>query len=123
MKNKTPENVIHKKIKPYPIKVTMQNSAKENETFESQIIRLTTAGFQLNLGQTRLLIGESYQVHFQIPLYDTVIKESVKVIKTYTTFKDNQIGEKIYLAELHFLQLDPKSKMDIDRFEKAIKQK
>jgi hypothetical protein len=114
--------VIVKKVKAYPI-TTLIVRADGTPPLRAAILRLNTVGLQLESSQLILKVGEDVKVSFTIPLHGNDVEELMRVIKTTDSYKDLNTGEKIYITELHFKNLNAKHLNFIREFMFAIKQK
>lgn len=117
------DNVKIKKVSPYPI----QAKVFETETtppHTGYILRLTTAGFLIQFNSDFFKVGENHICQFEIPVLHKLVRENVKVIKTYDRFEITENGKvKNYLVEFHFLNLKIDSKSDIVKFVSSIGQR
>ncbi len=121
---KKKENIVTKKIIPYPIKVQIQN-VEINSTLplQGQILRLTSVGFQMEFPQLHFSVGEVYKTELMIPHFQKKISENVRVVKTMDRYLDGKAKQKVYIVEMHFLKLGPINAKAIAEFELAINQK
>ncbi len=134
--------VVVKKVKPYPIPVSIfksenldpqstpttppantNNQSQAGQPILGRIVKLTTIGFQVEVSSSSFYVGQNHQVEFSLPLSNVSIKSNVKVIKTMDRFKDEKATIKEYLVEMHFSNLSKPQIQAIKKFEMDINQK
>lgn len=121
-KNQSEPPVVVKKVRAYPIPADI--SRPDNpQIFKVSIVRVNTLGMQMESPQIILKVGEDINVAFTIPLHGHEINSLMRVVKTTDSYKDLATGQKHYITELHFKNLDPKMSSHIREFMMSIKQK
>lgn len=114
------ENTTTKKVKPYPFQGTLDvNGAKVS----IEIQYLSTQGFLANLKNQMAVVGQHYQVNFELPVLNNLILSPVRAIKTYDRVVDPKLHLVERLAEFHFQGLTEESTQHIVAFLNAIGQK
>lgn len=90
-----------------------------------QIVRLTEVGFLAKLfGYMK--VGDTYNVSFKIPVLETRIAESVRVIKTYESLDGYSAlpgAKKGITVEFHFKNVSDASRSGVKEFISKIGQK
>lgn len=109
------------KVNPYPFDVEL--TGREG-TLKAEALKLVVHGLMLDAQDGVLKVGENYEIHFQLPAEMGILKQDVKVIKTYdrkVPGKDGPITQR--LAEVHFTKpLRDLQKQKVKDFLKRIQQ-
>lgn len=129
------EEVVVKKVQPYPIKCRFEADGK---LFFGNIVKLTTHGFIVELNDIFVSVQQKFLVEFDTPVLGDLISGSVQVVKTYDQYRNTQNipydekGEPIEvdagssvavrIAEFHFKDLMSLQKEKIKKFLVAIGQ-
>lgn len=117
------ENVIVKKVRPYPFNAAFVGSQRN---FIGKVVKLVMHGFMVELGKTVVAPGETFDVTLSLPAKYGQIVARTKVIKTYDRLKGPEMGGATErLVEMHFARY-PLPERDSDKikaFLEAIRQK
>ena len=113
------ENVILKKVSPYPIDIKITG----DKSFVGKIMKLTLVGCLTELGPEVVKVQDDFEYEFVIPVYNKLIKGSLKVVKTYDHYRGSgkDAGTQ-RLGEFHFTSLAENQKEIIRQFLIKIKQ-
>ncbi len=112
------ENIIKKKVKPYPIECVLTGKA---QPVNGKIVKLTEVGFLVNVGREFFRTLEVFTVDFLLPVSKDAISSQVKVITTYDNYKEPN-GASSRLIEMQFTHLPDAQSKSIYNFLVAIKQ-
>jgi hypothetical protein len=122
LKNQNEPPLVVRKIKAYPIPADVIRPGMP-QPLKVSIVRVNTLGMQIESAQLILKVGEDVNVTFTIPIRGHEINSLMRVIKTTDSYKDLTTGQKHYVTELHFKNLDPQLNSHIREFMMTIKQK
>ena len=112
------ENIIKKKVKPYPIECVLTGKA---QPIKANIVKLSERGFLVNVGREFFRTLEVLTVDFLLPVSKDAISSEVKVVKTYDQYKEPN-GASSRLIEMHFTHLPDTQSKSIYNFLVAIRQ-
>lgn len=112
------ENIIKKKVKPYPIDCVITGKA---QPLKAQIVKLSERGFMATVGREIFHTLEVYNVDFLLPVSKDPVSSEVKVITIYDNYKLPN-GESSRLVEMHFTHLPDTQSKSIYNFLVAIRQ-
>ncbi len=115
-------NVVAKGIKPYPIKIFLEDKTGQRLGFTA--LELNLKGMIIDTGEELLTSGQKFLVNFDLPSIKYRVQEYVTIVKTY----DQMIGAKgesehqrRRLAEIQFSSLSDLGRRKIVSFLVAIK--
>lgn len=120
------EEVVVKKINPYPIRATFMLDSQHKPML---ILKLEPRGCIAEIGERELKVRDSGTINFNLPASDTAISVPVQVVKTYSRMRPpskvpNPGQSKTqYLIEVHFLSLPDVKKTAIKNFMAKIGQR
>lgn len=112
------ENVIKKKIKPYPFECVLTGKTQPTK---AQIVKLTDIGFLATVGRDFFKAHDVLQVDFLLPVSKDAVCTQAKVVATYDKYK-NADGTNSRLVEMHFTHLPEDQSKSIYKFLVAIRQ-
>lgn len=114
------ENVIAKKVRPFPIAAQV---AGGEAPVRGNIIKLTPLGFLIEIGANFMKVGEKYEVTFELPVSHFTVKEGVVVVKSYNQFGGDTKagGNLVRVLEMHFRAVSHANKEKITEFLKMVK--
>ncbi len=115
-------NVVVKKVKPYPIKIFLEDQTGQRLGFTA--LELNLKGMIIDTGEELLTAGQKFLVNFDLPSIKYRVQEYITVIKTYDQMVESK-GESEHqrrrLAEIQFSSLSDLGRRKIVTFLVAIK--
>ena len=112
-------NVIKKKVKPYPI---LADLTIKEEKHNAKIVRIEPVGVLVQDGKLIYPTGTKGTLSFVFPTKIARIEEEVILVKTIDTLSKED-GSTIRLLEFHFRDLKPNNRELIVSFINAIGQR
>lgn len=94
-----------------------------SKELNGQILKLTPIGFWLHCEGYFFVVGEEWEVHFELPASHLAFVEGVKVVKTIDRFDDKNPKIKHKMTEMHFTLLPEDKEKAIKDFTNRIGQK
>lgn len=117
----TDENVVVKKIKPYPIQCELIDGDKIHKV---NIIKLEPIGFLVENDKLILRTGTRLNARFVLPVFNKVISSEVILVKTIDSFiKPGTTNEIMRLLEFHLVKPNDTIKSAIKEFYEEINKK
>ncbi len=115
-------NVVVKKVKPYPIKIFLEDQTGQRLGFTA--LELNLKGMIIDTGEELLTAGQKFLVNFDLPSIKYRVQEYITVVKTYDQMVESK-GESEHqrrrLAEIQFSSLSDLGRRKIVSFLVAIK--
>lgn len=111
--------VIKVKVKPYPFEGTIEHNGVKKQL---KVIYINQKGLIASLAKQFVMVGDRYQITFELPVLSEYISTPVRVMKTYDKPLEAKAQQVERVAEFQFEKLTEEHKARIVSFITAIKQ-